>query len=93
MGTEGEQTRSGEYPERDGGEEGGEGLGLGYYLVYRYHRIFCRKIRKCIFEPVLILFVTILRWQYLVTPQVASEKLIFEFRLEYVKHSLTYCEL
>ena len=34
MGTEGEQTRSGGYPERDGGE-GGEGLGLGYYLVYR----------------------------------------------------------
>ena len=33
MGTEGEQSRSGGYPERDGGE--GEGLGLGYYLVYR----------------------------------------------------------
>ena len=33
MGTEGEQTRSGGYPERDGGEEG---LGLGYYLVYRF---------------------------------------------------------
>ena len=39
MGTEGEQTRSGGYPERDGGE-GGEGLGLGYYLVYRCVRHF-----------------------------------------------------
>ena len=43
MGTEGEQTRSGGYPERDGGEEGGEGLGLGYYLVFRYKYLCCKE--------------------------------------------------